>query len=218
MLGLTLNEDSFPVGKVNFINLTPLTFAEFVLARGEGNLLSEVDQCFLEKRSLSVAAHLRMTEILRHYLLTGGLPEVVASCEPLKPFSLSDALRIRETQRELMTAYLADMAKHCGKINSMHLKRLWRNVPEQLARGLDGRGGKFTFKDVIPKIKGYERLAGAIDWLQRAQLVIRVPIVEHAELPLSAFTHENIFKLYLFDVGLLSSMVQLVHFHSSATS
>jgi predicted AAA+ superfamily ATPase len=213
LLGLMMNESSFPVGKVNFINLAPLTFAEFVDARGEGRLLEEVDLCFLEKRALSVAAHMRLIEIMRYYLLTGGLPEVVASCEPLKPFSLADAQRVREIQRELITAYLADMAKHCGKINSMHLERVWRNVSEQLARGLDGRSNKFTFKDVVSNIKGYERLAGAIDWLQKAQLVIKAPIIECADLPLNAYAHENTFKLYLFDVGLLSSMVQIDPFN-----
>ena len=96
------------------------------------------------------------------------------------------------------------MAKHCGSVNSMHLERLWRNVPQQLARGVDGTSNKFVFKDVIPGIKGYARLVGPLDWLAKARIILKVPIVENALLPLSSQTHENAFKLYLFDVGLLN--------------
>ncbi|MCP5103152.1 MAG: DUF4143 domain-containing protein, partial [bacterium] len=103
----------------------------------------------------------------------------------------------------------ADMAKHSGKQNSMHINRLWRNIPSQLAREQGGSAPKFKFKDVIPGIKGYSRLSGIIDWLLTAGLIIKVQIINKALLPLSAFTGENAFKLYFFDVGILGAVSQL---------
>jgi predicted AAA+ superfamily ATPase len=207
LLGVLLNDDSFPVGKVAILDLAPLSFWEFVEARRGNDLTIEVSEAFTEGRPISVAAHIRLLEELRLYTLIGGLPEVVARTIQKRHLEFDDIQEIRSIQRDLITAYLADMAKHCGAINSMHIERLWRNVPQQLARGVDGSSSKFVFKDVIPGIKGYERLAGALDWLVKARIIIRVPIVENALSPLSSQIHENTFKLYLFDVGLLNAML-----------
>jgi hypothetical protein len=78
-----------------------------------------------------------------------------------------------------------------------------------LAREQNGSAPKFKFKDVIPGIKGYARLAGIIDWLLTAGLILKIQIVNQARLPLSAFTEENAFKLYFFDVGILGAISQL---------
>ena len=101
------------------------------------------------------------------------------------------------------------MAKHCGKQNAMHLERLWRNVPAQLGRDQNGAAPKFTFKNVIPGIKGYERLAGAIDWLAAAGLIHRLPIENSGQLPFTAYEKENFFKLFVFDVGILGALSRL---------
>lgn len=208
LLGVLLNNDnSFPVGKVTLLDLAPLSFSEFAEARTGSGLITEVAEAFAEARPISVAAHMRLTEELRLYTLTGGLPEVVASTLGKRHLKFDDVQEIRSIQKNLITSYLADMAKHCGSVNSMHLERLWRNVPQQLARGVDGTSNKFVFKDVIPGIKGYERLIGPLDWLAKARIILKVPIVENALLPLSSQTHENTFKLYLFDVGLLNAML-----------
>lgn len=207
LLRVLLNADSFPVGKVILQNLNPLSFSEFVEARGGGELIRDVNEALAEPRSISVAAHIRLLEELRSYTLIGGLPEVVASSLGKRQLKFDDIQEVRSIQRDLITSYLADMAKHCGSINSMHLERLWRNVPQQLARGVDGSSEKFVFKDVLPGIKGYERLAGALDWLAKARLIIKVPIVESVQSPLISQVHENTFKLYLFDIGLLNAML-----------
>ena len=100
---------------------------------------------------------------------------------------------------------MADIAKHSGKINALHIERLWRNITHQLARSQDGSAPKFRFKDAVPGIRGYERLASPMSWLEKACLVLRTSIVERAEIPLSGFTKENRFKQYFFDVGLLGA-------------
>jgi predicted AAA+ superfamily ATPase len=101
---------------------------------------------------------------------------------------------------------MADIAKHSGKINALHIQRLWRNVTQQLARAQNGTAPKFRFKDAIPGIRGYERLASPLDWLENARLVLRSSILERAEIPLAGFASENRFKLYFFDVGLLGAI------------
>lgn len=91
----------------------------------------------------------------------------------------------------------------------MHIERIWRNIPTQLARVQNGSAPKFKFKWIVPGIRSYSRLAGAIDWLNTAGLIIKIQIVNSGKLPLSAYTAENRFKLCCFDVGLLGAMSQL---------
>jgi hypothetical protein len=113
---------------------------------------------------------------------------------------------VRTVQRDLLETYMADIAKHSGKTNALHIQRLWRNVTQQLARAQDGSAPKFRFKDAVPGIRGYEQLASPLDWLEKARLVLRTAIVERAEIPLAGFASENRFKLYFFDVGLLGAL------------
>lgn len=143
------------------------------------------------------------------YFVTGGMPEPVLAYAARQgdPFRAMEA--VRKTQADLITAYLADVAKHSGKVNSMHIERVWRGVPAQLARAQDGSSSKFVFTGVVPGVQGYARLAGAIDWLQAAGLLLRVPIVNKAWLPLAAHAAGNAFKLYVFDTGLLGALGRL---------
>jgi hypothetical protein len=100
---------------------------------------------------------------------------------------------------------MADIAKHSGRINALHIERLWCNVTHQLAHSQDGSAPKFRFKDAVPGIRGYARLSSPMSWLEKARLIIRTSIVERAETPLSGFTQENRFKQYFFDIGLLGA-------------
>ena len=86
---------------------------------------------------------------------------------------------------------------------------MWRNIPQQLAKDQNGSAPKFKFKDVIPGIKGYERLAGIIDWLDTAGLIIKTYIINTTRIPLSAYKEENFFKLYFFDIGILGAISKL---------
>jgi len=139
----------------------------------------------------------------------GGLPEVVLTYASKKDNLFIALNQVRKKQEDLITTYHADMAKHAGKRNAMHLERLWRNVPAQLAREQNGTAPKFRFKGVLPGINRYSQMTGVIDWLKAAGLIIQVKILNNGELPFSAYTKENHFKLYLFDVGILGALGQL---------
>ncbi len=117
--------------------------------------------------------------------------------------------RVREKQNTLINNYYADFAKHSGKINSMHINRVWHSIPEQLAKTQDNNTARYKFKGVIPGASRYTELVGPIDWLKSAGLIIKVPLCHSGELPLSAYTKENIFKLNCFDVGILGALSHL---------
>ena len=204
LLGVTLHEDSFPVGKVQFLDMHPLAFDEFLDGAGKERLAELIRKHDLTQ-PFPETAHEQLWTLWKHYLVVGGLPEAVNHYRERQD-NLYEAVQvIRRTQRDLLDAYLADMAKHSGKSNALHIERLWRNVPAQLARTQNGSAGKFKLRDGIPGVRGYERLSTPLDWLERANLLIRVPIVDTVGIPLFGYAKENRFKLYFFDVGLLGA-------------
>lgn len=208
LLGLHLNEGSFPVGKVDMLNLSPMNFQEFLLALGQEKL-STFLQNFSSTQSIPELIHTRLWEYLKYYMIIGGLPEVVSHFVALQDTPFAAFEQVRRKQCELIVAYQADIAKHAGKVNAMHIDRIWRDIPAQLAREQDGSGHKFKFKGILPGIDRYSRMADAIDWLCAAQLIIKVPIAQAARLPFSAYVKENSFKLYLSDIGLLGALSNL---------
>ncbi len=208
LLGIYLAPVSFPVGKVDIITLYPMSFEEFLIALDDQLSLNLLNHLKLTD-ILPEMAHQHLFEMLIHYFIVGGLPEAVKTYLNNRQHLVSAFDKVREKQQTLIETYLADIAKHSGKVNAMHIARIWQSVPTQLARTQDGSGTKFKFTGVIPGIDRYNRLASAIDWLEAARLVIKVPIVNSGNLPFSAFASENAFKLYLFDVGLLGAMGNL---------
>ena len=156
--------------------------------------------------AFSEIEHQHLWEWLKQYFITGGLPEVVSVFAELQDDLYKAFQAVRQKQEELISAYYADIAKHSGKVNAMHIDRVFRSVPAQLEQTHDGSAKKFTFKGVIPGVSHYQRLCGAIDWLIAAGLVFKVSIVSSGYIPLKAHARENIFKLLLFDVGILGMM------------
>ncbi len=209
LLGIHLNESSFPVGKVEFLNLFPMSFEEFLLGIGDQQAWEEI-QNFDFKKPLPNLIHQHLWKRFKSYLVVGGLPETVKIYSKINSdddFSVLD--KVRENQNNLISSYTADIAKHSGKINAMHIERIWRNIPLQLSQTQDGSASRFIFKDVISGIKSYTKMVGAIDWLISAGLIIKVPIVNHSKQPLLAFSKENIFKLLMFDIGLLGALARI---------
>ncbi len=204
LLGLHLSPSSFPVGKVTFETLYPLSFEEFLMALGDKSL--PILEKLTSKDTIPEIVHEHLWEQLKRYFIVGGLPEAVATyCENqdhlFEAFSL-----VRKKQDDLVNSYYADIAKHAGKVNAMHIDRVFRSVPAQLSHVQDGTVARFKFKGVVPGITHYDRLAGAIDWLEATGLVIKVPIVNTGYLPFKGYSKENFFKLLLFDVGILGNM------------
>jgi predicted AAA+ superfamily ATPase len=205
LLGIHLGEGNFPVGKVDILNLHPFSFEEFLGGIGDDRSRPYFTDLSWGS-SVPAVVHDHLWDMLKVFLVVGGLPEVVATYAAFKDDLPTAFEAVRKKQGDLLTAYLADVAKHSGKENSMHIERVWHNVPAQMARELDGSSSKFRFKGVVPGISGYSRLVGAIDWLKTAGLVHKIPILQTGRLPFSAFQDESVFKLYPFDVGLLGAL------------
>ena len=204
LLGVALQPDSFPVGKIQFLDMYPLSFDEFLEGVGKERLAEVIRKHDLTQ-PFPATAHEQLWELWKRYLVVGGLPDAVNHYRERQENLYEAAQAIRKAQRDLLEAYLADMAKHSGKSNALHIEKLWRNVPAQLARAQNGSAGKFKLREGIPGIRGYERLSAPLDWLECANLLIRTPIIDAAGGPLSGDVKENRFKLYFFDVGLLGA-------------
>jgi hypothetical protein len=208
LLGLHLSDSSFPVGKVDLLNMHPLCFAEFLEAQEDIKSLEILNNC-TDKTTISTIVHEHLWQQFKDYLITGGLPEVINTYLQNKENRFAAFDLTRKKQQELIYGYYADIAKHSGKINAMHIDRVWQAIPNQLARHQDASAKRFQFKGIIPGIDRYQRLANVIDWLMAAELVIKIPIIEHVELPLTAYTDKSYFKLYCFDVGILGALSDL---------
>lgn len=205
LLGLHLNEASYPVGKVDMMHLYPMTFSEFLTGIGE-EMAADLIHTRFHDLNLSEITHQYLWKRLKHYFITGGLPEVVALFKENEHHLYEAMHGVRKKQVELITAYYADIVKHAGKVNAMHIDRTWRAVPAQLASHYDVSTQRFRFKGIIPSVNRYQQLVHVIDWLEAAELVIRIPMVGAFEQPIRAYAKENLFKLMLFDVGLLGAM------------
>ena len=206
LLGVKLQETaSFPVGSVDFLDLRPMSFQEFLLAFDLEGVLNPTPPPHLQGL---------LWRAFKAYLITGGLPEAVSTfvsslshAAQARTFELTAPAAtfeaVREVQYGLMDSYLADMAKHSGKLNSMHLERILRSIPSQLGRDLDTGTRKYQFKGVIPGLNKYSQFVHALDWLEAAGLVHKVHICHNGEPPLQAYIKESAFKLFSFDIGML---------------
>lgn len=209
LLGVRLQGVSFPVGKVDFLNMYPMNFHEFLMALEEKKALAILAKTN-ENSTLPEVLHDHLWQRFKWYLVVGGLPEVVKTFLSKKEKLFEAFASVRSTQQFLINSYLADMSKHAGKVNALHLERLWHSIPDQLAQSDNESTKRFKFKEAVPGINRYSDLVGVIDWLEAAGLIIKVKIAHSAKLPLSAFTKENIFKLFVFDIGILGALSQLL--------
>lgn len=185
---------SYPVGMVNLLTLTPLTFDEFLLAHDEA--LHTYYTGILKDQSIEEIFHRRLLEAYNHYLVIGGMPECVASWVRHK-----DPQRIAQTQRELIEVYENDFSKHNGQISSARLLIVFRSIVSQLAKPNE----KFMYGAVREGARARD-FEEAIEWLVSAGMLNRVYNVTKPEHPLSAFDRLDCFKLFFFDTGLLKHM------------
>lgn len=194
LLGLMLHEgDSYPVGKVNTLNMYPMTFEEFLLAKGNRQL---ADILQLGDWQLIKGLKTMFIQSLREYYFVGGMPEAVA-----KFVQTNSAPLVREIQNEILSAYDRDISKHAPTEQVIRINQVWHSIPSQLAK----ENKKFIY-GVVKKggrAKDYEI---AIQWLLDAGLVHKVNRVTTASMPLKIHEDISAFKLYLLDPGLLGAM------------
>ena len=194
LLGLTLHQgESYPVGKVNTLEMFPMTYEEFLLARG---FKQRVD--LLQSGMWDVVNSLRTLYIqhLREYYLVGGMPEAVK-----KFIDTNDANAVREVQKEILHAYEKDISKHAPDEQVVRINQVWNSIPSQLAK----ENKKFIYGVVKQgaRAKDYEL---AIQWLIDAGLIYKISRVKTIGMPLKIHEDISAFKLYLLDCGLLGAM------------
>ena len=197
LLGITLRHgESYPVGKVNTIQMYPMTFTEFLIARGKG-MMAEL----LQRHDWNTIAglHSILVQMLREYYLVGGMPEAVSVF-----LDTNDANSVREVQREILTAYRNDIAKHTTDEQSKRIGMVWRSMPSQLSK----ENKKFVY-GVVRKGGRAKEFELAIQWLVDSGLVIRVGRVNAPSMPLKVYEDLSTFKLFLLDVGLLGAMAEI---------
>lgn len=195
LLGTLLAQPkSYPVGMVNLLDVTPLTFDEFLCAI-DSNLYSYY--LSIEKNSvIEEIFHNRLLEAYNYYIIIGGMPECVASWVKYK-----DPAKIKQIQHELIEIYENDFSKHNGKVNSGRILMVFRSIVSQLAKPNE----KFIYTAVREGARARD-FEEAIEWLVSAGMLNRIYNVSKAEHPLAAFAKLDCFKLFLFDTGLLKHM------------
>ena len=194
LLGVAIHEGtSFPVGKVDFLDLAPLSFFEFMQALGEKDLLQ-----ILKNNDFDIinVFNSKLKENLKLYYYIGGMPEAVNSYVENK-----DLLEVRKIQKKLLDAYEQDFSKHAPSNIVPRIRQLWNNIPTQLAK----ENKKFIYGLVREGARAREYEI-ALSWLIDCGLVYQINRVNNSKVPLSAYQDFNAFKLYLLDVGLLSAM------------
>ncbi len=197
LLGVALHQGtSFPVGKVEFLDLYPLSFTEFLTAMGNEQYVE-----LLQKNDLEMATTFKQTyiDMLKYYYYVGGMPEVVYSFSENKDFT-----EVRNIQQRILDAYEQDFSKHAPHDVVPRIRMLWNSIPAQLTK----ENKKFIYGLIKEgaRAKEYEQ---AMLWLTDCGLVHKVHRVNAPNLPLKAYEDLKSFKLFLLDVGLLSCMVRL---------
>lgn len=197
LLGVALHKGtSFPVGKVDFMDLYPLTFQEFLCALGEERFVE-----ILRGKDTDMVTMFKSKYIdrLREYYFVGGMPEVVQTYVDTKDFN-----QVREIQKNLLNYYQQDFSKHAEISLVPRLNLVWNSIPMQLAK----ENKKYIYGQVRKgaRAKDFEL---AIQWLLDCSLIHKVHRIEKPALPLKAYMNLDIFKIYLLDVGLLMAMTGL---------
>ena len=197
LLGIALHQGtSFPVGKVDFLKLYPLSFKEFLIATDKERFAE-----LLDKQDFWMITCFKQTYIdsLKQYYFIGGMPEAVQSFAETKDFN-----EVREIQKRILAAYEQDFSKHAPNEIVPRLRMVWNSIPSQLAK----ENKKFIYGLVRDgaRAKDYET---AIMWLSDCGLVHKVSRVNAAGIPLRANEDLKAFKLFVVDVGLLGCMAGL---------
>lgn len=199
LLGIALaRPSSFPVGKVNFMQIDPMTFMEFLIANGDENLAVYLDS-IETLEPIPDAFFNPLYEKLKMYYVTGGMPESVRMWTEAR-----DVAVMQEALADIIGAYERDFAKHPGVSEFPKISMIWKSIPSQLAR----ENKKFIYKAVKEGARARE-YEDALQWLVDARLVYKIYRSSAPGLPVSAYDDLSAFKIYLVDVGILRRLAML---------
>lgn len=194
LLGIAMHKnDSFPVGKVDFLHLYPLSFYEFLNAIGEKKM---VDLLQAKDWTMLTMVRAKFEERLRQYYFVGGMPAAV-----LAFVNDGDLNKVRTIQKSIIEAYERDFSKHAPAIEVPRIRMVWHSIPSQLSK----ENRKFIYGMIKEgaRAKDFEL---AIEWLKDAGLIYKVNRCKKAQLPLAAYEDFSAFKMFLSDIGLMGAM------------
>lgn len=197
LLGVACHEGTgFPVGKVSFMNLFPLSFEEFLLAMGEERFVE-----LLNKKDFKTIKlfNNKYEKLLKQYCYVGGMPEIVQDFVENKDFE-----SVRNLQKEIISAYEEDFTKHIPTNTVAKIRLLWKSIPAQLSK----ENKKFIYGAAKEGARARD-FEAALSWLINSGLVYRVNKITKPDLPITAYEDFNSFKLFVLDVGLLGAMTDL---------
>lgn len=197
LLGIALHENtSFPVGKVEFLDLYPLSFTEFLEALGEHDLNNLIQT---QQWVMINTFKTKYIELLKQYYYVGGMPEVVSSYAINQDFS-----EVRQVQQQILNSYEQDFSKHAPTDVVPRIRMVWNSVPAQLSK----ENRKFIY-GLIKQGARAKEFELALAWLMDCGLIHKINRVSKPALPLKAYEDMGAFKLYLLDIGLLGAMANL---------
>ncbi len=199
LLGVKLSRArGFPVGKVHFLNLYPMSFFEFLDAMNKSMLRAMLEEIKVME-PLAEPHHTQLIELLKTYFYVGGMPRPVLRYVETGDFGL-----VRETQEDILKAYMQDFAKHAPPSLVMRIMQAWGSIPIHLGK----ENKKFVFSAIkkSARARDYEE---ALQWLIDAELICKVTSIKFPKIPLISYGDHEAFKVYILDVGLLGAMCRL---------
>lgn len=199
LLGISLGtHKSFPVGKVEFLQLYPLTFHEFLKSKNL-NLYNYSQSISTPFEPLLEAIFSEFVDIFKSYMICGGMPEPA-----LRMVETINVSEVDKSLRQIQGAYALDFSKHAEKTEAIRIKYVWDSIPSQLAK----ENKKFIYQTIRQGARARE-YENALVWLEQAGLVYRVPLCKKPAFPLSFYSDLSAFKIYLLDIGLLRLQTKL---------
>ena len=197
LLGVKINrmKTAFPVGKVQIEYMYPIDFEEFLWAIDEKTLSDKIRHNFVENKAFVQVIHEKALALYKNFLFLGGMPAVISNYVDNGKEITMVSSKIKD---DIITGYMADMAKYAENINSLKILKVYQSVKEQLAQ----KQRKFRYKLVEEKANK-QKFETAIEWLIQAGLLLFCPLVSNPVRPLKSDENNKSFKLYLSDVGLL---------------
>ena len=198
LLGIRLSHTSFPVGKVDFLNMYPMTFSEFLIADNCENLVEYMKSIKTIDKIPEIFFN-QLEEKLKAYFIIGGMPEAVNVWVNEKNIEL-----VNHVQENILRAYESDFSKHTQNSEANKISLIWNSIPSQLAK----ENKKFLYQ-VIKEGARAREYENALNWLNDANLIYKIYNITKPDLPLKAYHDLSFFKIYMNDVGLLRRMANL---------
>lgn len=198
LLGIRLSHTSFPVGKVDFLNMYPMTFSEFLIADNCENLVEYMKSIKTIEKIPEIFFN-QLEEKLKAYFIIGGMPEAVNVWVNEKNIEL-----VNNVQENILRAYESDFSKHTQNSEANKISLIWNSIPSQLAK----ENKKFLYQ-VIKEGARAREYENALNWLNDANLIYKIYNITKPDFPLKAYHDLSSFKIYMNDVGLLRRMANL---------